>query len=274
MRSGSDPDLIPEVLRIGTRRRSITSCSDRRRRTLRRSETFETRRRIPASGAQLALLRPPRFVIDDEALNDAIRAHFTRSAELKLRAADTCVADIRRAVGLIVDALRTGGKLLICGGSAADAQHMAAEFMNRLTTDFERPGLPAMALTTDFSILTAHANDFDFDDVFARQVQAHERRAPRHQHQRIVQRTSCASPARAVGMEVIMLVDGAGTARADETICIPSGVTAHIQECHLAVEHIICHLVEQNLFTAEDNPSLEFLTLLASRPRPVFIQAI
>jgi D-sedoheptulose 7-phosphate isomerase len=76
-------------------------------------------------------------------LNDAIRAHFTRSAELKLRAADTCVADIRRAVDLIVDALRTGGKLLICDndGSAVDAQHMAAEFVSRLTTDFERPGL-------------------------------------------------------------------------------------------------------------------------------------
>jgi len=67
-----------------------------------------------------------------------------------------------------------------------------------------------------------------------------------------------AEAARAVGMEVIMLVDGAGTAaRADATICIPSGVTAHIQKCHLAVEHISSHLVEQNLFTADDNPSLE-----------------
>jgi D-sedoheptulose 7-phosphate isomerase len=111
---------------------------------------------------------------DDPTADDAIREHLRHSAELKLQTADACAADIRRAADLIAGAFKAGGKLLICGngGGAAEAQHMAAELVSRLTIDFERPGLPAIALTTDTSILTAYANDFDFDGVFARQVQA------------------------------------------------------------------------------------------------------
>ena len=78
------------------------------------------------------------------------------------------------AADVITEAFRSGGKLLLCGngGSAADCQHMAAEFVSRLTKDFERPGLPAIALTTDTSFLTAYTNDCGFEGVFARQVQA------------------------------------------------------------------------------------------------------
>ena len=81
---------------------------------------------------------------------------------------------LRAAATLIGAAFKTGGKLLLCGngGSAADCQHMAAELTSRLSSGFARPGLPAIALTTDTSFLTAYANDFDFDGVFARQVQA------------------------------------------------------------------------------------------------------
>ncbi len=104
----------------------------------------------------------------DSTVRDAILEHFQRSAELKLRTAAACADDIARAAEMIANTFRSGGKLLICGngGSAADAQHMAAEFVSRLTLDFERPGLPAIALTTDTSMLTAYANDFDFDGVF------------------------------------------------------------------------------------------------------------
>jgi len=191
-------------------------------------------------------------------VDDVIREHFRRSAELKLQAAQACVADIQRAADLIAEAFKAGGKLLICGngGSAADAQHMAAEFVSRLTVDFERPGLPALALTTDTSILTAYANDFDFDGVFARQVQALGRNgdvllgiSTSGSSRNVVQ---AAAAARSVGMKVIMLVGRAGTRSdvADVSICIPSATTAHIQECHLAVEHVICQLVERQLFGA------------------------
>jgi hypothetical protein len=105
---------------------------------------------------------------------EVIREHLKQSAETTLRTADACAPDIERAAIMIADAFKAGGKLLICGngGSAADSQHMAAELVSRLTLDFERPGLPAIALTTDTSVLTAYANDFDFSGVFSRQVQA------------------------------------------------------------------------------------------------------
>src|SRR5207249_287363 len=86
---------------------------------------------------------------------EAIREHLKRTAETTLLTADACAADIERAAIMIADAFKAGGKLLICGngGSAADSQHMAAELVSRLTLDFERPGLPAIALTTDTSVL-------------------------------------------------------------------------------------------------------------------------
>src|SRR5262249_52268594 len=102
------------------------------------------------------------------------RAHLLESAEIKQQIAEECLDSILAAADLITDAFRSGGKVLLCGngGSAADCQHMAAEFVSRLTKDFERPGLPAVALTTDTSFLTAFANDCGFEGIFERQVQA------------------------------------------------------------------------------------------------------
>src|SRR6266404_4903823 len=109
-----------------------------------------------------------------ESRREAVANHLRESAAVKLRTADVCSDAILAAADLITESFRAGGKLLLCGngGSAADCQHMAAEFTSRLTADFVRPGLPAIALTTDTSFLTAYANDFNFDGVFARQVQA------------------------------------------------------------------------------------------------------
>ena len=103
-----------------------------------------------------------------------VRSYLLESAELKRLTGEVCAPAIAAAAGLIGDAFRAGGKLLLCGngGSAADCQHMAAEFVSRLSKDFERPGLPALALTTDTSFLTAYANDCDFAGIFARQVEA------------------------------------------------------------------------------------------------------
>ena len=191
----------------------------------------------------------------ERAVDAAIHEHFKRSAELKLRTAEACATDIARAADLIAATFRAGGKLLICGngGSAADAQHMAAEFVSRLTIDFERPGLPAIALTTDTSVLTAYANDFEFDGVFARQVQALGRPgdvllgiSTSGSSQNVVR---AATEARARGIRVITLTGPSGALAeiADVSVRVPATATAHIQECHLAVEHVICHLVERSL---------------------------
>lgn len=182
-----------------------------------------------------------------------IREHLKRSAETKLRTADACAADIERAAVLIADAFKAGGKLLICGngGSAADAQHMAAELVSRLTREFERPGLPALALTTDSSILTAYANDFDFAGVFARQVQALGRRgdvllgiSTSGSSANVV---NAVRQARACGMTVVSLTGEGGELAelSDVSVRVPAAETSHIQEAHLAIEHLLCYLVER-----------------------------
>lgn len=105
--------------------------------------------------------------------NARTKAHLLQSAETKQRVAEQCIEPIVRAAELIAGSFKAGGKLLLCGngGSAADCQHIAAEFVGTLTQDFKRPGLKAIALTTDTSFLTAYSNDFGYEGVFARQVE-------------------------------------------------------------------------------------------------------
>jgi D-sedoheptulose 7-phosphate isomerase len=191
-----------------------------------------------------------------------IREHFSRSAEVALKTADACAEAICRAADIIADSFGIGGKLLICGngGSAADSQHMAAELVSQLTLAFERPGLPAIALTTDSSILTAYANDFGFDGVFARQVQALGRPgdtllgiSTSGSSANVVQ---AAERSRAMGLRVIALTGEGGrlASLADVAVQIPESATAHIQEAHLAVEHLLCHLVERAIVGHASTP--------------------
>jgi D-sedoheptulose 7-phosphate isomerase len=153
-------------------------------------------------------------------------------------------------------ALRDGGTLLFAGngGSAADAQHIATEYVVRYQEN--RPGLRALALTTDTSLLTAAANDMGFDEVFARQVEA----LARPGDVLVLHSTSGESPntvraaqsARARGVTVIAFLGKGGgdlLDLADVAIVIPSDDTARIQEMHLALEHVICELVEERLRT-------------------------
>ncbi len=184
------------------------------------------------------------------------RTHLLDSAATKQRTSETCLSSIVTAADLIGRAFQVGGKLLICGngGSAADCQHMAAEFVSRLSKEFERPGLPAIALTTDSSFLTAFANDCGYDGVFERQVQALGRAGDvlmgisTSGNSRNVIRAVIA--ARLSGMRTIVLTGEGGllAGLADIAISVPSTDTQHIQESHLAIEHIVCALVEQNLF--------------------------
>jgi D-sedoheptulose 7-phosphate isomerase len=154
-----------------------------------------------------------------------------------------------------ITAYGRGGKILIAGngGSAADAQHFAGELVSRFY--FDRPALSAIALTTDSSILTAIGNDYGFEDVFARQVQAHGRNSDVF----IAISTSGNSPnilkaieaAQAIGMIVIGLTGrGGGKVKAmcDICLCAPSDSTPRIQEFHLVIEHALCACIENAMF--------------------------
>ncbi len=196
------------------------------------------------------------MIVGDDWARDRMRAHVEESARVARQLADACGEDILRVAATMADTFRAGGKVLLCGngGSAADCQHVAAELVSRLTADFARPGLPALALTTDTSFLTAYANDCGYDGVFARQVQA----LGKSQDLLIGISTSGGSAnvlhavraARGIGMRTVALIGEGGALRdvSDITISIPSTFTQYVQEAHLMVEHILCDLVERHLF--------------------------
>ncbi len=182
--------------------------------------------------------------------------HLLKSAEVKCATADYCLEDIVTAAERIVDTFRIGNKLLLCGngGSAADCQHMATEFTSRLTKEFVRPALPAIALTLDSSFLTGFANDYGFDDVFVRLVEAFGK--PGDVLLGISTSGNSTNVIRAVQaarsrqLITIALMGNGGALRdlVDVAITVPNDSTQYIQEAHLAVEHIICDLVEQALY--------------------------
>ncbi len=196
------------------------------------------------------------MTVDGDWPRDRMQAHIEESARVTRRLVDVCGDAILRAADALTETFRAGGKVLLCGngGSAADCQHMAAEFVSRLTADFTRPGLPALALTTDTSFLTAYANDCGYDGVFARQVQA----LGKPEDLLIGISTSGASAnvvhavraAQGIGMRTVVLIGVGGALRelADIAIAIPSTSTQYVQEAHLMVEHILCDIVERQLF--------------------------
>ena len=185
-----------------------------------------------------------------------LEAHLGATARLQQEVASRCGESVAKAAEVIAGSLRGGGKLMVCGngGSAADSQHVAAELTCRLTSDFQRPGIAAVALTTDTSFLTAYANDVGFEGVFERQVRA----LGKPGDVLLVISTSGGSQnvrravqaAREAGIATVALVGEGGVLQdeADHAVVIPSRVTAHVQEAMLPVEHVICHAVERELF--------------------------
>lgn len=170
----------------------------------------------------------------------------------------TLQAQLIAAANAAIQCLKNGGKILLAGngGSAADAQHIAGEFVSRFA--FDRPGLPAIALTVDTSILTAIGNDYGYEKLFARQVQALGQRGDLF----IGYSTSGKSPnilrafeeARALGLVCIGLTGNRGGpmhAMCDHLMEVPSADTPKIQEGHLVLGHILCGLVEDAIFKAQ-----------------------
>ena len=184
--------------------------------------------------------------------------YVAQAARVLEETARVCRGDIEAAATQVVEAIRRGGKLLLCGngGSAADAQHFAAELINRLTKDFERPAIPAIALTTDASVLTAYANDYGFDGVFARQIEALGSAGDVivliSTTGNSVNLVRAAQTSRKCGVISIALLGGDGgrlVDLVDKTIVVPSSDTQHVQEAHGVVVHLLCSLIERGLYT-------------------------
>jgi D-sedoheptulose 7-phosphate isomerase len=194
----------------------------------------------------------------DAALSARIAAHFEESARLKLAAAAALSEPVARASRVLAQSLEAGGKALACGngGSAADAQHFAAELVNRF--ERERPPLAAVALTTDTSTLTSIANDYDYRLVFAKQLRAIGRRgdvllaiSTSGNSANVLEAVQAA---RELGVQVVALTGAGGGKIAtalgagDVSICVPHKVTARIQEVHLLVLHCLCDAIDHELF--------------------------
>lgn len=196
-------------------------------------------------------------------LEKRIQQQFFDSADLKYAAAEVLSRPIADAVSAVVGCITAGGKVLACGngGSASDAQHFAAEFIGRF--ERERPGLAAIALTTDTSIITAIGNDYDFNVIFSKQVQALG--APGDVLLAITTSGNSANVLAAVDaahakeMTVIALTGRGGgkmNERLSETdvhICVPHDRTARIQEVHILALHALCDAVDLQLLGEQEN---------------------
>ena len=191
---------------------------------------------------------------------EVVRRQLQQSIETltKVLHDDSIHRSLIESARITAEAMQNGRKLLVCGngGSAADSQHIVAEFVSRLTID--RPALRAVALTTDSSILTAIGNDYSFDNVFARQVEA----LGQEGDVLLAISTSGNSKnciramelARDLGLITVAFTGNRGGAMAplaDVNVIVPASVTMNIQESHLALEHIYCMLVERCYFGAD-----------------------
>ena len=194
-------------------------------------------------------------------LINRISENFSESAHLKLQSMDALAGPIAAAAERMVQCLRADGKILACGngGSAADSQHFAAELLNRF--EMERPGLAAMALTTDTSTLTSIANDYDFNQVFSKQV-----RALGHKNDLLLAISTSGNSKNVLaavvaahenGMDVVALTGRNGGSMAaalqatDIHICVPAQSTARIQEVHLLTLHCLCDAIDCLLLGVE-----------------------
>jgi D-sedoheptulose 7-phosphate isomerase len=188
-------------------------------------------------------------------MENIISKRFKESGEVKARFLKENLPRMLEVIKLVSQSFEAGNKLLLFGngGSAADAQHIAAEFVNRYIID--RPPLPAIALTTDTSILTSVSNDFSFNDIFSKQIKALGKEgdvavgiSTSGNSQNMVKAFEVAKE---MGIKTIALTgnDGGAMAKiADVSLVVPSGSTPRIQETHILIGHILCEMVEHQLF--------------------------
>ncbi len=185
-------------------------------------------------------------------MKNRITEIFAQSIDVKKAALEKNSAEIESSVGVLIKSLKSGGKILIFGngGSAADSQHIAAEFIGRFKK--ERRALAAIALTTDTSALTALGNDYTFDIIFSRQIEALGKKgdvaigiSTSGNSKNVIE---AIKKAKELGLVTITLTGNDGgllAALSDIKLIVPSKVTARIQESHLTIAHTICELVEE-----------------------------
>ncbi len=195
--------------------------------------------------------------MEQNEMRNKIRQIFAAAIQVLQESQHRQEESIFRAAELLVSTIRKGGKILACGngGSAADAQHFAAELVVRLRSSFNRPAIAALALTTDTSILTAGANDYGFEQVFARQIEALGQSgdvlaafSTSGNSANVIQ---AAQVARKKNIPVIGFLGGDGgklKQLVDIPLIVPSMETARIQEVHGVMIHILCELLETALF--------------------------
>lgn len=196
---------------------------------------------------------------DQESSQEAqVLSHFADSARLNQECARVLAAPIARAISLMSGSLKAGGKILACGngGSAADAQHFAAELVNRF--ERERPPLACVALTADTSALTSIGNDYGFEQVFAKQLHALGRKGDVllaiSTSGKSANVLAAMRAARELGLQIVALTGNGGGSMAevlgygDAHVCVPHARTMRIQEVHLLALHCICDGIDRQLF--------------------------
>jgi len=187
--------------------------------------------------------------------HEFIAAYLSRSAEVITHTGESCSESIAQAAHIITECFENNGKLMICGngGSAAESQHMAAELTHRLSAAVEWRALPAIALTTDTSLLTECADDYGFESIFKRQIEALGRSgdvllgiSTSGSSANVV---AAMRQARKQDLKTLALVGSSGemVTLADCAICIPDADPQSIQEAQLVVIHILCAIVEQGI---------------------------
>ncbi|OGB90801.1 phosphoheptose isomerase [candidate division WOR-1 bacterium RIFCSPHIGHO2_01_FULL_53_15] len=187
-------------------------------------------------------------------MQNRIAANLKESIEVKQQVIKSLVPQIEKAARAMIGALKNGNKVLFFGngGSAADSQHLAAELISRF--QMERKSLPAIALTTDTSIITAIGNDYTFDNIFSRQIEGLAQKgdiafglSTSGNSKNVI---AGLEKAKQLGCKTIGLVGSGGriAAIAEIAIAVPSKNTPRVQECHITIGHILCSLIEQELF--------------------------
>jgi D-inositol-3-phosphate glycosyltransferase len=198
----------------------------------------------------------------DQRFNEAIERSFSQAAQTFLRASDALAIPMTRVVAVLVNCFRTDKKVLICGngGSAAESQHLAAELVGRFEVPHRR-GLHAVSLTADSAVMTAWANDFGYENVFARQVEAYGAKgdvlicfSTSGQSANLIKAMKAALGKGMVCVAFTGKGGGEMSLYADVNLVVPSNNTQRIQEVHLHVLHTVCLLVEQTLFEREQKP--------------------
>lgn len=194
-------------------------------------------------------------------LQDRVKQHFTASIETKMQSLELLTGAITAAASAMVECLLAEGKILACGngGSAGDSQHFSSELLNRF--ERERPSLPAIALTTDTSTLTSIANDYSYNEIFSKQIRALGREgdvllaiSTSGNSGNVLEAIKVAQQR---GLKIVALSGREGGKMrdllrdTDIEICVPSQVTARIQEVHLLVIHCLCDLIDTQLFGVE-----------------------